>query len=534
MNKKIILVVIIVILLIVGIYSLLKKEAPTFTLAEVIRGDISQEVSETGQVKKGEETNLNFKNAGRVEKIYVEVGDKVESGEKLAELETTQLQIQLQEAKAALSLVQAQLDKLLAGASAEEIKIAQTAVTNAQTSLAAYKQTLKDTRASAEEDLNAAYEDALNTLDDSYLKSYNAFNVVSLIQRTYFISSDQESIRVKENKDKIEEAVAQVKSCLDIAKSADDEEDIDTVLSGTEDAFEEIYNALRFIREVCEQPTYRNVVSSTNKTSLDTQKSYINTALTNIINSQQTISSTKLTNTSAINTAQANVSTAEGSLEADQDELALLLAPPRQEDVNLYQAQVNQAQAQVQLLEDQIQEATLKSPIEGQITKINKKVGELVQPVLQDVAITLLPTAPFEIETDIYEEDVVKINIGNQVDISLVAFPEQVFEGKVISIKPAEKLIEGIVYYEVIIAFEQLPEGVKPGMTADLIIKTASRENVLIVSEDALQKRDGKQIVEVFKDGDIEEKEVVIGLEGSNDMVEVISGLEEGEKVILR
>ena len=221
MNKKIILLIIFVLLLAIGIYQgFLKEEEPIFTLAEVVRGNISQEVSETGQVKRGEEINLSFKNSGQIEKIYVEVGDQVESGESLAKLETTELAIQLQEAEAALEVAQAKLNKLSVGPTQEEIKIVQTAVENSQVSLDTARQGLKD-----------ANEDALNVLDDSYLKVYNAFNEVDLIQRTYFTSNDQEGIKARENKDKIELGMAQAKSYLDIAKADSTNEKIETSLS---------------------------------------------------------------------------------------------------------------------------------------------------------------------------------------------------------------------------------------------------------------------------------------------------------------
>jgi len=161
-------------------------------------------------------------------------------------------------------------------------------------------------------------------------------------------------------------------------------------------------------------------------------------------------------------------------------------------------------------------------------------VGETVQPSLQDAVITILPSVALEIKAKIYEEDVVKVEVGDPVDISLVAFPEKVFKGKVISIDPAEKLVEGVVYYDVVLVFEEEPEGVKPGMTADLIIKTALRENVLIIPEDALQTKEGKAVVEVLQGGEVAEREVQLGLTGTNDMVEVLSGLEEGEQLILR
>ena len=534
-QKIIIFVVIIILLATIGIYQgFIKREKPGFTLAEVIRGNISQEVSETGQVKKGEEINLSFKNAGRIEKIYVGVGEKVKRGDILAKQDTVNLKIQLEDGKAALSLALAKLNKLLAGASPEEIQIQKTAVENAKISLESAQQNLKDTERLAAENLKAAYEDALNVLDGVYLKADDAFIVADSIQRNYFTQNDQEGIRVRENRDEIEKSLSKIKSSLDIAKADSTQKNIDLALSETKSALDKILSSLRFIREVCESLSYRNVVSSTDKTSLDNQKNYISTALTNITNSAKDISLTKLTNESNINTAKAEVSAAEGSLKAAQDELSRLLSPPRKEDVDLHRAQVEQADAQVELVENQIKEATLYTPAEGQIAKIKKREGEMAQPMLQDTVIILLPAAPFEIEADIYEEDVVKINIDNPVDISLVALPEKIFKGKVISIDPAQKLIEGVVYYETTINFDEIPDGIKPGMTADLVIKTASRENTLIIPEEAIQKKDDKTIVEVFKEGNIEDREIEVGLFGSNDMVQVLSGLEEGEKLILR
>ncbi len=535
MSKRniIIIAVILIVVALFGYQKFFKEAEMPFTLAEVVRGDISQEISETGEIKKGEEINLSFKSTGIIEKIYVDKGDIVEKGASLIKIDDSQFQIQLKEAQAGLDSYQAKLDKLLAGSSPEEIQVAETTVINAQISLENARRNLEDVKTEAEEDINQDYEDSLNVLDDSELKIYNAFNTADSIQRTYFTSNDQESIKVKENRDRIETALNRINPYLDKAKADSKNEDIDTALSEMKQALEDTYDALKIIREICEEPLYRGTVSSTDKSSLDTHRGYINTALTSTVNSQQTISSTKLTNESNINTAQASVSSAEGTLRAAEDNLALLKADPRQEDIDLYQAQVNQAKAKTQLLNEQIQETILRSPTDAQITKIHKKVKEMAQPSLQDPVISLLSLALFEIEVDIYEEDVVKMDIGNPVDISLIAFPGQIFQGEVISIDPAQEIIDGVVYYKAFIDPGEIPDQVKPGMTADLIIKTAFKKNVLIIPEDGIQYKEGKKIVKVFKDGSIEEREIIIGLQGSDYIVEVVSGLEEGENIVL-
>ncbi len=543
--KKIIFFLIIISIISAVVYTLyFKEKEPEFELVKVVRGNVIQEVSETGQVKKGEEVNLSFNSPGIIEKIYVEVGEKVKKGDILAKLENSKLKIQLKEAKASLELAQAQLNKLLKGATQEEIQIAQTNVDNAKIALEAAKRNLEDIKIQGEENLKAAYEDALNILDDAKLKIFNAFNTADFIQTNYFFAKDQEGNKVRESKTEIQNALNHAKSYLDIAKETGSYDDIDTALSEMNNALNTTFDALEVIRNMCGTPSYKNVVSATDKSSLDTHKGYINTALTNVVNTQQAISSTKLTNTININTYQAQVDSAEGQVKAAEDELARVLAPPTQEDIDLYQAQVKQAEAEIQLLEKSIEDTILKSPFDGQVVRIENEEGEIIQTALKDTIITLLPDDPFKIEVDIYEEDVAKMKIGDPVEISLVAFPDKVLKGRVVSIDPAEKMIEGVVYYEVSINFETSTQSVfggeegfkdkiRPGMTADVVIKTASKENVLVVPDTAIIERDNRYIVKVLKGEQIEEREIKIGLEGSNNLVEVVSGLKEGEEVVV-
>ena len=481
-------------------------------MVEVVKGNVIQEVSETGQVQMGKAVNLSFKNAGTLQAIFIKVGDKVWPGTNLARLSTVQLVIERNEAQAAFDIAQAKLDQLLTGATPEAIQAAQTDVYNAEINLENVEQEYA-------EDLNHAYEDASNALDSAYLKISGALTTVTSIRKSYFYGNDQESITVKSKEDNIEILV-------DEAKESIDNDDVDTALSVIKDSLGDVYDDLGVTRDMAEVANYADIVSASDKASLDTERLNINTALTNIINAQQVIAL-------AVIDGEADISNAEGDLQEAQDDLALTTAEPSKADTDLYEAQVAQAQAKVDLFNNRIWEATLRSPIQGQVIEINKEVGEMVQPSLSESVITLLPETPYEIEVDIYEEDVVKMDINNRVDISLIAFPDETFPGKVISINPAEELIENVVYYTATISFEDMPEGIRPGMTADLLIEIDSRENVLIIPEDAILEKDGKSTVQIYQAEKIEEREIEIGLIGSDEMVEVVSGLQEGEQVIV-
>ena len=94
-------------------------------------------------------------------------------------------------------------------------------------------------------------------------------------------------------------------------------------------------------------------------------------------------------------------------------------------------------------------------------------------------------------------------------------------------------MVGGVVYYEITVDFEKEKAGIKSGMTADIVIEVAKKENVLVVPREALLKINGKRKVKILEGGEPQEREVEIGLEG-DDLIEIISGLENGQPVIAR
>lgn len=528
-----------------------REEGVVFTLAEISRGDISQEVIATGTVVPAERIELQFETSKKIKSILVKEGDKVIAGQSLIKLHANELYIQKNQAQAALDLAKAKLDQLLAGESAEQIKIYETALENAEKSvedarhaLLNAEQNLKNVENTAKTNLAQAYESALNSLDDAYLKAYNALNIVDLLQRTYFDSNDQASIRIKESEQRIGDAVARIESCIGTAQESSQNQDADSCLRETNKSLNEINNNLISVRNTVEEPIYRNVVSSTDKTSLDNHRTYINTEISDNISAQQNIASVKLLNQTNIDTAQtsrdtaqASLNTKQGQMKTAQDNLALAKAEPRQTDIALHQAQIKEAKASLSLIQKQIGDTILKAPVNGTIINVYGEIGEIIR--ITSPVVVMISESEYQIEIDIPEADIGLIDLGQPAKIILDAFPEQEFSGQVIEIEPAETIIQGVVYYKTRIGFSdkisEISERVKPGMTANVIIIIDSKEDVLIAPLRAIKEKDNKKIVRVPLDEDsrdFAEIEVEVGLRGSKGVVEIISGLNEGDKVI--
>lgn len=494
--SKIWMAIIIVILVIVGYYvikAVFKNPAEGLVVEKVEKGLVSQEISETGSVKATDNVSLGFKTIGRVAKINVSVGDKVKKGDILASLDSAQLSAQLQSARAALDSADSQYNKLINGLTSQDLKAYEDAV------------------ASAKQDLENTYDGALNTLNDAYSDMYNASTTVLSVQSSYFSAPDQQGIIVSDAKKDISNNMADIKTYLDDATKSLSHKDIDSAILQMLITLDNVFNDLNNIRVQCDKGIYYSSVSSTDKTSLDTQKGYINAASTSVTTLQNSIASYKI------------------ALQKAENDLSSKTANARPEDVSIYQSQVDQAQANADALQSQINDNYLTSPINGVVTEVNIKKGQVVSP--SQSAINLLSSEPFQIKVDIYEQDVINVKVGNDVKINLVAFPKQTFMGKVLSIDPAETIIDNVVYYKVTVEFPDQPDGIKSGMTADIVIEADKKDNVLRVPKNAVAQIDGIETVQVLKNNKIKNVAITTGLEG-NDYFEVAAGLKEGDQII--
>ncbi len=201
-------------------------------------------------------------------------------------------------------------------------------------------------------------------------------------------------------------------------------------------------------------------------------------------------------------------------------------------DLKAQKAIVEQAFAEVEVQMMKIKEMVLVAPIDGSIISSNSEVGEIAKP--ETVIVSVASMGKLQIDVDIPETTIANVKIGQVVKIKLDAFDDATeWVGKVTEIDSAGTVKGGTIYYKTTVVLEKDDERIKSGMTANVWIKTDISENTLFVPVSAIQKKDGKKIIQVLEGKLVVEKEVTTGLKNDVGMIEITSGLSQGEQIIL-
>jgi len=187
----------------------------------------------------------------------------------------------------------------------------------------------------------------------------------------------------------------------------------------------------------------------------------------------------------------------------------------------------------VQNIKTQLAKTVIFSPINSILTKMEIEVGENAS--LNVIIISLMSASEFEIEARVAEVDIAKIKINDSAKVTLDAYGSDIiFEAKVVKIDPAETIIEGLPTYKVTLQFIEKDDRLKSGMTADIDILTAQKQEVILIPQRAVISENGDKLVRVLENGNKVKKVIVkTGLRGSSGEIEIVEGLAEGDKVII-
>jgi len=200
-------------------------------------------------------------------------------------------------------------------------------------------------------------------------------------------------------------------------------------------------------------------------------------------------------------------------------------------------AKVKESQAGVDIISDQLKDLVIYSPIDGVVLKRFANVGDttFVNAARSTSILTVAPKGDLVIESNIPESDIVKIKLAEKAAISFDALTrDDIFEGEISEIDPASTVIQDVVYYTIKLRLANLDSRLKPGMSANADIHIAEKDDVLMIPLRAVEIENGQKFVQTLNPDGLTVTKVKIetGLEGDEGMVEVKSGLQEGQKVV--
>ena len=188
--------------------------------------------------------------------------------------------------------------------------------------------------------------------------------------------------------------------------------------------------------------------------------------------------------------------------------------------------------AKVSQAEAVLAEDTLTSPIDGIVTQEDPNAGEYIAPGQSGFAVQ---NSGFKVEAYVAEADIAKVAVGDLASSTLDAYGAYVdFPERVTAIDPAETVLEGVPTYKVTLEFVSPDSRIKSGMTSNLEILTHEADNVLEIPYRALLITSTSTDVRLVSANGQTYSSVPVttGLKGSDGTIQILSGLNKGDKVV--
>lgn len=576
-------------------------------------GSITVSTDYAGSIQSKEQVNVVPLTAGRVDKIYVDIGSEVRQGQLIAELSHDVLDAQLQQTQAGLRAAQSRLAALRTGSKPEEIAIAASQVSSAKTKLDSM---LSGARAEQIAIGQAQVDSARARLDQLLNPTASDVQAAQSTVTSAQAALDISKTRLDQLKNPSATDVGAAKAAVSAADAAlltaqvkldtlknptpsDVSAAYSTLISaqGTLDARRNTLNSLT--SSLGRQPTYTDTTKAQSdvavaqssvvaaQAKVDALQSPLpndlNTATANIASAQAALDSAKakydqLLKPSAndVAIAEANVAAAQATLDASQAKLnalknpnpadvaaaratvaqaeqnlvilkipstfdvqlqkdavaqaeqalALRNKPYTAQDMEAAQAAVDQAQAQVNLVKQQIEDTKVNAPFDGFVTQRFLSPGSLAS---SQTPVASLVSKDMLVVLRIEEARIGSLREGQPVALTSPALPGQTVQGRVTLIAPGGDDRRHTFAVQVVPV--AATAGLKPGMSAQVNIAT-SRQNVVLVPKEALLLRDDQSVLFVVRDGKAQLRKVEVGLLDDKS-AEIRGGLQVGEDLVV-
>ncbi len=512
----------------------------SYVLGTAAKGTIVASVSATGQVSAEDQIDIKPKATGEIVWVGVSAGQSVRAGQALMSVDST-------DAKRAVASAQKSFD----AAKLQYQKDSAQAPISHQNNL--------DDLQTSQENLATTYNDTFNDLSDTYLGlpaimtgAQNALygndfdtqhsqwnmdvlsnlftnqDVTSMLAFKASAQSDYAAARTAYNNSLL--------SYKNLSRSSSTST-VETSLSQTTTMITAVAQALQselnFMGSVSDlAQTYNIKLPSAFSTVQSSTRGYLSTANGNL--------STLLSQSKAITSAKQAITTAQQNLQLDA------VGNQDGSDPISLQIEKNNLDKQEQDLlqqESDLSDYTVVAPFDGMLASVGAKVGDTAGGTSVATIITNRQIAQLSLN----EVDASKIKLGDKATLTFDAIDGLSLTGTIVEIDPVGTVSQGVVSYNVKVAFDSQDSRVKPGMTVNATVQSAVHQDVLTVPSSAVKTTGGTSYVLVFTPPLTEtggtqgvvskvapqQVPVTTGISSDTD-VEILSGLTEGEQIVTR
>ena len=170
-------------------------------------------------------------------------------------------------------------------------------------------------------------------------------------------------------------------------------------------------------------------------------------------------------------------------------DIALTNFQSAEAQVNLVLAQVKQTEAALNAAELDLKYTIIRSPVNGIVVARNIEVGQTVAAsfATPNLFLIALDLTKMQVDTNVSESDIGGMTEGKEASFTVDAYPGQQFSGTIRQVRLAPINVQNVVTYNVVVAVDNRDLRLKPGMTANVSIVVAQREDVLRVPNAALR-----------------------------------------------
>jgi len=222
-------------------------------------------------------------------------------------------------------------------------------------------------------------------------------------------------------------------------------------------------------------------------------------------------------------------------------DLARTAAESLKAQVAAVEEQVKAAEAQIAMAQQDVDNCTVRAPFSGVVVSKDAQRGEMVSPIsagggfTRTGIATIVDMASIEIEVDVNESYIARVDAGQQVEAVLDAYPDWRIPARVRTVIPTADRQKATV--KVRISFDKLDPRILPDMGVKVSFLAGEQAAgqaaaKAVIPREAARTLDGQSVVFLFRDGVLERRAVSLGVETGGD-VQVTAGLAPGDKVVV-